>query len=81
MPYSDGERNGSIDRLVDDGETLWVLDYKTAVHADTTALLERYRPQLLAYLTAMRRAWPGRTARAGLVLTSERRVLELADPI
>ena len=33
MPQSDGERNGSIDRRVDDGETLWVLDSKSARQA------------------------------------------------
>ncbi|HWY26211.1 MAG TPA: 3'-5' exonuclease, partial [Nevskia sp.] len=79
VPYSDGERNGSIDRLVDDGETLWVLDYKTAVHADAATLLDRYRPQLLAYVSAVKRLWPDRTVQAALVLTGERRLLELAD--
>jgi ATP-dependent helicase/nuclease subunit A len=75
--YSDGERSGSIDRLVDDGECLWVLDYKTAGRADAGVLLERYRLQLEAYAAAMRRAWPGRNVRAGLVLTESGRWMEL----
>jgi ATP-dependent helicase/nuclease subunit A len=77
MAYSEGERGGSIDRLVDDGETLWVLDYKTAERADAAVLLERYRPQLAAYVEAMRRAWPRRTVRAGLVLTGSGRWVEM----
>ncbi|HZR36903.1 MAG TPA: UvrD-helicase domain-containing protein [Nevskia sp.] len=77
VPYSDGERSGSIDRLVDDGATLWILDYKTATDADEAALAARYRPQLLSYASALRRAWPQRELRAGLVLTEARRWVEL----
>ena len=37
-----------IDRLVDDGEALWVLDYKTHGKPDAAKLSERYRGQLAA---------------------------------
>jgi ATP-dependent helicase/nuclease subunit A len=78
VPYADGERGGVIDRLVDDGETLWILDYKTTPLTDPALLAERYRPQLQAYAAAVRRIWPGRALCAGLVLTGTRLWLELA---
>jgi ATP-dependent helicase/nuclease subunit A len=78
VPYSDGERSGSIDRLVDDGATLWILDYKTASQAEGPLLAERYRPQLLAYAAAVRGLWPSRPLRAGLVLTETPQWLEIS---
>ncbi|MDR3416156.1 MAG: UvrD-helicase domain-containing protein [Nevskia sp.] len=77
VPCGDGERGGVIDRLVDDGTALWILDYKTTPKADAALLAERYRPQLQAYAAALRRVWPGRPLRAGLVLTETRSWLEL----
>ena len=77
VPYADGERSGVIDRLVDDGETLWILDYKTTPQTDPALLAERYGPQLQAYAAAMRRIWLGRALCAGLVLTGTRSWLEL----
>jgi ATP-dependent helicase/nuclease subunit A len=68
-----------IDRLVDDGEQLVVLDYKTHTRPDPAALAERYRPQLAAYADAVRAAWPGRPVRAGLVLTATRRWVPVLD--
>lgn len=59
-----------IDRLVDDGKTLWVLDYKTHARPDATALVARYREQLSAYVAAVRAIWPDRPVRGGLVLTA-----------
>lgn len=61
-----------IDRLVDDGTTLWVLDYKTHARPQAATLVERYRPQLAAYASAIGAVWPGRPVRAGLVLTAAR---------
>jgi ATP-dependent helicase/nuclease subunit A len=77
VPCGDGERGGAIDRLVDDGETLWILDYKTTPHTDPELLAARYRPQLQAYAAAVRRIWPERPLRAGLVLSESRRWIEL----
>lgn len=79
VPYADGERSGVIDRLVDDGETLWILDYKTTPQTDPAVLTERYRPQLQAYAAAVRRIWPGRQLRAGLLLTETRTWLEMTQ--
>jgi ATP-dependent helicase/nuclease subunit A len=61
-----------IDRLVDDGEALWVIDYKTHTRPDAAALAQRYRAQLAAYVEAVRGIWPGRPVRGGLVLTATR---------
>jgi ATP-dependent helicase/nuclease subunit A len=63
---------GVMDRLVDDGETLWVLDYKTHPAPDAPALAAQYREQLDAYARAVATAWPGRPVRAGLLLTATR---------
>jgi ATP-dependent helicase/nuclease subunit A len=62
----------TVDRLVDDGAALWVLDYKTHARPDAPELLARYRPQLEAYAAAVGAVWPGRAVRAGLVLTATR---------
>jgi ATP-dependent helicase/nuclease subunit A len=77
VPISHGELFGVMDRLVDDGETLWVLDYKTARGGDDAELLNRYQDQLLAYGEDLAQLWPGRTVRMGLVLTHSQRYLEL----
>ncbi|HWU68222.1 MAG TPA: 3'-5' exonuclease, partial [Stenotrophobium sp.] len=77
VPISHGRMHGAIDRLVDDGTTLWVLDYKTHRQPDAGSLLAEYRGQLLAYREGVRQLWPGRPVRAGLVLTQTRQWLEL----
>jgi ATP-dependent helicase/nuclease subunit A len=76
IPYADGEATGIIDRLVDDGRCLWILDYKTA-RGETAALVRRYRPQLESYARAIAKIWPGRPLVAGLVLTNEARFVEV----
>ncbi|MBX6419711.1 MAG: UvrD-helicase domain-containing protein [Nevskia sp.] len=76
IPYADGEATGIIDRLVDDGQRLWILDYKTARGAPE-ALARRYRPQLLAYAAAVGKIWPGRPLAAGLVLTDDASFVEI----
>ncbi|MGH8541655.1 MAG: PD-(D/E)XK nuclease family protein, partial [Stenotrophobium sp.] len=77
VPISYDDTSGIIDRMVDDGETLWVLDYKTHRDADPAALLARYRGQLMAYREGVRRLWPGRSVRPGLLLTNTQRWIEL----
>ncbi|MGH8456288.1 MAG: UvrD-helicase domain-containing protein [Stenotrophobium sp.] len=77
VPISYDDTSGIIDRMVDDGETLWVLDYKTRHDADPAALLARYRGQLMAYREGVRRLWPGRSVRPGLLLTNTQRWIEL----
>jgi ATP-dependent helicase/nuclease subunit A len=77
VPLRSGALHGIVDRLVDDGATLWIVDYKTAPGADEGALLERHGPQLRAYRDAAQALWPGKPVRAGLIATAARRWLEL----
>jgi ATP-dependent helicase/nuclease subunit A len=67
----DGQlRGGIIDRLVDDGSRLWILDYKTAPRPQPDEMAMRYRGQLAAYADGISALWPGRSVSAGLVLTA-----------
>jgi len=68
---------GAIDRLVDDGRALWVLDYKTHARPEAAELAGRYRAQLEAYVAAVKEIWPGRPVRGALVLTATRALLPL----
>ena len=72
VPVVAGGANATIDRLVDDGERLWVLDYKTHTRPVAETLKARYREQLAAYAAAVQQIWPGRPVTAGLVLTATR---------
>lgn len=81
-PLLGEDGSGAMDRLVDDGECLWILDYKTdrsAHDASDDTLLQRHREQLERYRTAVRRLWPGRRVRAGLVPTAAPRWVELPE--
>ena len=72
---------GVMDRLVDDGEALWILDYKTHPVPDALALTERYRAQLEAYAKAVSTTWPGRPVHAGLLLTATRSWVPVIGPV
>ena len=72
VPVSLEGTTAVIDRLVDDGKEVWVIDYKTHTRPDPAQLARRYRAQLAAYADAVREIWPGRLVRTGLVLTATR---------
>lgn len=57
---------GRIDRWLDDGETIWVLDYKSG-SLPGPDLLETYREQLSGYRDAMRQIFRGRAVKALLI--------------
>jgi len=85
-PAPDTIRRGKMDRLVFDGATWWLLDYKTSRPAagedwDTfiTQETERYRPQLLAYreMAARAQGLEPETIRLLLYFTACRKVLEM----
>ncbi|MEC5396250.1 UvrD-helicase domain-containing protein [Uliginosibacterium sp. H1] len=63
---SDG-RDGRIDRWVDDGETIWVLDYKSGSAAG--APMDEYRAQLGRYRDALHQVFPERRVKSLLVFT------------
>ena len=77
VPLTTGSVPGTIDRLVDDGRELGVLDYKTHARPKAAELAERYRAQVEAYVAAVREIWPGRPVRGALVLTATRTLLPL----
>jgi ATP-dependent helicase/nuclease subunit A len=77
VPVSVDGTTAVIDRLVDDGRELWVLDYKTHPRPKAAELAERYRAQLEAYVSAVREIWPDRPVRGALVLTATKRLLPL----
>ena len=56
--------SGTVDALVEEGETVTLLDYKYALPRPGAE--ERYRLQLLAYALAAGRARPGRRVKATL---------------
>jgi ATP-dependent helicase/nuclease subunit A len=64
MPYINaaGEMK-RIDRLVEFGEEVWVLDYKLGGSDDAA----RYRVQMQEYRTAMQAVFPAKTVRAALM--------------
>ena len=74
LPLLMAEADGSssrqvIDRLVDDGERLWVLDYKTRP-ASAQELLQAATPQLRGYVAAVEKLFPGRLVRAAVIATA-----------
>ena len=82
VQYRDGARlvAGRIDRLVMQADGLYLVDYKTHPLDDETALralVEDYRPQMRLYREAVRRLWPDRPVRAGLLFTWCGRLLEI----
>ncbi len=54
-----------MDRLVEDAEGFWVLDYKSS--GPETDYLEAYREQVAAYCRAIRRIFPDRPVRGALI--------------
>lgn len=72
--------HGIVDRLVDDGDTLWVVDYKSHRQARAETLSEiaaHYREQMRWYAEGARRLWPERQVRPVLVFTACREALPL----
>ena len=59
---------GRIDRWVDDGEAIWVLDYKSG-GLPGQDLLAAYRDQLAAYREVMSKVFSGRRVKALLIFS------------
>jgi hypothetical protein len=68
-----------LDRLVDDGERLWVLDYKTHRLGAAEAVLAGATEQLRRYVAAVRRLWPQRRVSAGVIWTPTARWLPMQE--
>jgi len=69
VPYvtADG-RVRRIDRVVEFGDEVWVLDYKTGEAADAASAKQRYRAQLAEYRDAVGSLYPVKPVRAGVIL-------------
>lgn len=76
----DGMQVNVLDRLVDTGAALWIIDYKTHRSGSATELLDGAREQLLRYVAAVRRIYPLRSVHAALVWTPTATLLELPLP-
>ena len=86
QPQPGAIRRGVIDRLCFDGQTWWLLDFKTSRPApgeDWEAFItqetEKYRPQLLAYREMAAKAKgiePPEAIRLGVYFTACRKVVE-----
>jgi ATP-dependent helicase/nuclease subunit A len=73
---------GIADAVVDEGETVTVLDYKTDHIRDEAHLAEltaRYRPQLTLYAHSLQAIWLVKRLRAALVFLGARRVVWLDE--
>jgi len=72
---------GQIDRLVDTGNEVLIVDYKTnrppPLHLNGVAAAYLY--QLAAYRLALRAIYPGRTVKAALLWTDGPRIMALPD--
>jgi len=77
---ADGTANsGVLDRLIDDGAHLTIIDYKTAPRPNAERLIDAHRDQLAAYADAIGQVFPGRAIRAGLLLTATREWLAVLE--
>jgi ATP-dependent helicase/nuclease subunit A len=70
---------GKIDRLVQDGTTIWIVDYKTnrPPPKDVAQVAEAYVLQLAAYRLAVQRIYPGLHVRAAILWTDGARIMEI----
>jgi ATP-dependent helicase/nuclease subunit A len=70
---------GKIDRLVEDGTTILIVDYKTnrPPPKDVAQVAEAYLLQLAAYRLAVKRIFPGLHVRAAILWTDGPRIMEI----
>lgn len=74
---ADGMQVNVLDRLVDTGEALWVLDYKTHRSGTAERVLDGAGEQLRRYVAAVQRLYPARVVRAAVVWTPQAMLIEL----
>ena len=84
MPDPQGRRPalriaGKIDRLMQDGTTILIVDYKTnrPPPTDVAQVAEAYVLQLAAYRLAVQRIYPGLHVRAAILWTDGPRIMEI----
>ena len=74
---------GKIDRLVQDGTTILIVDYKTnrPPPKDAAQVAEAYLLQLAAYRLAVQRIFPGLQVRAAILWTDGPRIMEISTAV
>lgn len=72
----EGTQVNVLDRLVDTGDALWVLDYKTHRAKDSAAVLAAASEQLQRYVAAVQKLFPKRAVRAAVIWTPEALLIE-----
>jgi ATP-dependent helicase/nuclease subunit A len=74
---------GKIDRLVEDGTSVMIVDYKTnrPPPKDAAQVAEAYLMQLCAYRLAVQRIFPGRAVRAAILWTDGARIMEISAAV
>jgi ATP-dependent helicase/nuclease subunit A len=74
---------GQIDRLVDQGDEVLIVDYKSNRQAPTTVegVAPAYLFQLAAYSLALRTIYPGRTVRTALLWTETPRIMKISAKV
>ena len=70
---------GQIDRLAIEGDSVWIVDYKTnrPPPTDPARVAEAYLLQLAAYRLAVQRIFPGMQVRAAILWTDGPRIMEI----
>ncbi len=74
--------HGIIDRLRDDGQQLWIIDYKSHRQHDPArlhSLAESYRRQMTWYAQGAQQLWPQRQVRRLLLFTHSATLFELTE--
>ena len=74
---------GQIDRLVDTGDDILIVDYKTnrPPPKKVEGVAKAYLFQLAAYRLALAEIYPGRAVRAALLWTEAPRIMQLPDDV
>ena len=69
---------GIIDRLIETGDKVWVIDYKTHSRSQNiTELSEQYREQIRLYCEGARQLFPTKDVIGGLLFTQSQHFIEL----
>lgn len=71
--------SGQIDRLYDDGETIWIIDYKTNRPAprEEKDIPDIYRAQMRSYYDVLKAIYPDKDIRCALLWTDGPHFMEL----
>lgn len=78
--YKNHKVYGIIDRLVVSGNTVYIVDYKTAQHSAQKSqqnFAESFSPQMSVYYHGVRQLWPDKLIRAQVLQTAHQTLLDV----